>query len=46
MSEFLHLDSVKLFMGDETGSPGRLGSVLSRHEHGVLLFDEIENLPP
>ncbi len=42
MSEFLHLDAVKLFMGDETGSPGRLGKVLSEHRHGVLLFDEIE----
>jgi ATP-dependent Clp protease ATP-binding subunit ClpA len=41
MSEFLHLDSVKLFMG-ESGSPGRLGNVLSRHQQGVLLFDEIE----
>lgn len=42
MSEFLHLDSVKLFTGDETGSPGRLGKVLSEHRQGVLLFDEIE----
>jgi ATP-dependent Clp protease ATP-binding subunit ClpB len=42
MSEFLHLDNVKLFMGDETGSPGRLGNVLSQHRQGVLLFDEIE----
>lgn len=42
MSEFLHLDNVKLFMGDETGSPGRLGKVLTEHRHGVLLFDEIE----
>ena len=42
MSEFLHLDNVKLFMGDETGTPGRLGSVLSQHQRGVLLFDEIE----
>jgi len=42
MSEFLHLDNVKLFMGDETGSPGRLGKVLSGHNQGVLLFDEIE----
>jgi ATP-dependent Clp protease ATP-binding subunit ClpA len=42
MSEFLHLDNVKLFMGDETGSPGRLGKILSEHEQGVLLFDEIE----
>jgi ATP-dependent Clp protease ATP-binding subunit ClpA len=42
MSEFLHLDAVKLFVGDETGSPGRLGMVLSRNKRGVLLFDEIE----
>jgi ATP-dependent Clp protease ATP-binding subunit ClpA len=42
MSEFLHLDGVKLFMGDESGSPGRLGNVLSRHQQGVLLLDEIE----
>ena len=42
MSEFLHLDNVKLFMGDETGSAGRLGKILSEHRHGVLLFDEIE----
>jgi len=42
MSEFLHLDNVKLFMGDESGSSGRLGKVLSEHRHGVLLFDEIE----
>jgi ATP-dependent Clp protease ATP-binding subunit ClpB len=42
MSEFLHLDNVKLFMGDETGSPGRLGKILSEHRQGVLLFDEIE----
>ncbi len=42
MSEFLHLDNVKLFMGDETGNRGRLGKVLSEHRQGVLLFDEIE----
>ena len=42
MSEFLHLDNVKLFMGDETGGIGRLGEVLSKHHEGVLLFDEIE----
>jgi ATP-dependent Clp protease ATP-binding subunit ClpA len=42
MSEFLHLDNVKLFMGDEGGSLGRLGRVLSENEEGVLLFDEIE----
>jgi len=42
MSEFLHLDAVKLFMGDEIGSPGRLGKVLAEHRQGVLLFDEIE----
>jgi ATP-dependent Clp protease ATP-binding subunit ClpB len=42
MSEFLHLDAVKLFMGDESGAPGRLGKVLSEHRQGVLLFDEVE----
>jgi ATP-dependent Clp protease ATP-binding subunit ClpB len=42
MSEFQHEDSVKLFLGDETGRPGRLGNVLSMHRQGILLFDEIE----
>lgn len=42
MSEFLHLDNVKLFTGDETGNAGRLGKVLSEHRRGILLFDEIE----
>ncbi|MFZ4779257.1 MAG: AAA family ATPase [Terrimicrobiaceae bacterium] len=42
MSEFLHLDNVKLFMGDETGSSGRLGKILSDQGYGVLFFDEIE----
>jgi ATP-dependent Clp protease ATP-binding subunit ClpB len=42
MSEFQHLDSVKLFLGDETGMPGRLGKVLESHTWGILLFDEVE----
>jgi len=42
MSEFLHEDAVKLFMGDETGRPGRLGQILSEQRNGILLFDEIE----
>jgi ATP-dependent Clp protease ATP-binding subunit ClpA len=42
MSEFQHEDSVKQFLGDEFGRPGRLGNVLSAHQGGVLLFDEIE----
>jgi len=42
MSEFLHLDAVKLFMGCESGTPGRLGKILAEHRQGVLLFDEIE----
>ena len=29
-------------MGDEAGRTGRLGEVLSKHQKGVLLFDEIE----
>jgi len=28
--------------GDESGKPGRPGKVLSQHEQGVPLFDEIE----
>lgn len=42
MSEFLHLDQVKLFVGDETGQTGRLGVVLGKQKKGILLFDEIE----
>jgi ATP-dependent Clp protease ATP-binding subunit ClpB len=42
MSEFQHLDSVKLFLGDETGMPGRLGKVLESNSRGILLFDEVE----
>ncbi|MGC1479757.1 MAG: AAA family ATPase [Chthoniobacterales bacterium] len=42
MSEFQHIDSVKLFMGDEGGREGRLGQILAGHSRGVLLFDEIE----
>lgn len=42
MSEFLHLDNVKLFMGDESGNPGRLGRILVTQQKGILLFDEIE----
>lgn len=42
MSEFQHHDAVKLFLGDESGTPGRLGKVLSERRQGVLLFDEIE----
>ena len=46
MSEFLHLDQVKLFVGDETGQTGRLGTVLSEHNQGILLFDELEKAHP
>ena len=42
MSELLHIDAIKQFIGDETGSIGRLGKVLTKHNQGVLLFDEIE----
>jgi ATP-dependent Clp protease ATP-binding subunit ClpA len=42
MSEFQHLDSVKLFLGDESGRTGRLGKVLTSGTGGILLFDEIE----
>jgi ATP-dependent Clp protease ATP-binding subunit ClpA len=42
MSEFMHFDSVKQFIGDETGSSGRLGNILENSTHGTLLFDEME----
>lgn len=42
MSEFLHQDGVKLFLGDETGSSGRLGRILEANQEGILLFDEFE----
>ena len=46
MSEFMHFDSVKQFVGDETGSCGRLGNVLENSTHGTLLFDEMEKAHP
>jgi ATP-dependent Clp protease ATP-binding subunit ClpA len=46
MSEFRHIDSIKQFIGDETGSHGRLGRVLEHNKHGTLLFDEMEKAHP
>lgn len=46
MSEFIHFDSVKQFIGDETGSYGRLGNILENNDHGTLLFDEMEKAHP
>jgi ATP-dependent Clp protease ATP-binding subunit ClpA len=42
MPEFGAEDAIKNFIGDQTGSLGRLGDTLSRHQEGILLFDEIE----
>lgn len=42
MSELSAPDAIKNFIGDETGSLGRLGDVLARHSSGILLADEIE----
>ena len=42
MAEFSAHDAVKNFIGDQSGSLGRLGTVLSRLKRGILLFDEIE----
>ena len=42
MAEFSAHDAVKNFIGDQSGSLGRLGNVLSRLKRGILLFDEIE----
>jgi ATP-dependent Clp protease ATP-binding subunit ClpA len=46
MSEFLHLDQVKSFVGEGKNHPGRLGIALETHDTGVLLFDEIEKAHP
>ncbi|MCP4071854.1 MAG: ATP-dependent Clp protease ATP-binding subunit, partial [Hyphomicrobiales bacterium] len=46
MSEFMHFDSVKQFIGDETGNYGRLGNILENSNHGTLLFDEMEKAHP
>lgn len=42
MAEFAADDAIKNFIGDQSGSLGRLGSALSQHSEGILLFDEIE----
>jgi ATP-dependent Clp protease ATP-binding subunit ClpA len=42
MAEFAADDAIKNFIGDQSGSMGRLGSVLCQHSEGLLLFDEIE----
>jgi ATP-dependent Clp protease ATP-binding subunit ClpA len=42
MAEFAADDAIKNFIGDQSGSLGRLGQVVSSHTEGVLLFDEIE----
>ena len=47
MSEFMHVDAVRSLIGCETcGDSGRLGSVLEKHQSGVLLFGEIEKNHP
>lgn len=45
MSEFMHFDTVKEFRGDHD-RPGRLPLVLEKHDHGTLLFDEMEKSHP
>jgi ATP-dependent Clp protease ATP-binding subunit ClpA len=42
MAEFAAADAIKNFIGDQSGSLGRLGHVLGSQTEGVLLFDEIE----
>lgn len=46
MSEYMHFDSIKLFLGDEYGHPGRLTGILDKHSKGTLLFDEMEKSHP
>lgn len=42
MAEFAADDAIKNFIGDHTGNLGRLGDLLTDHQQGVILFDEIE----
>ncbi len=42
MAEFKAEDALVKFIGDHTGRLGRLGTILSQNQAGVLLFDEIE----
>jgi ATP-dependent Clp protease ATP-binding subunit ClpB len=42
MAEFAADDAIKNFIGDQSGSFGRLGQALCQHTQGILLFDEIE----
>jgi ATP-dependent Clp protease ATP-binding subunit ClpA len=42
MAEFKGNDALAKFIGDHTGRLGRLGNILTRHRHGVILADEIE----
>lgn len=46
MSEFMHEDTLETFIGNISGELGRLGRLLSVHEHGVILFDEMEKAHP
>jgi ATP-dependent Clp protease ATP-binding subunit ClpB len=42
MAEFKSEDALTKFIGDHTGRLGRLGAILSEHQKGILLADEIE----
>lgn len=46
MSEFMLQESVRNFIGDESGDVGRLGRILERPGRKLLLFDEIEKAHP
>jgi ATP-dependent Clp protease ATP-binding subunit ClpB len=46
MAEFSAHDAIKNFIGDQTGNLGRLGSLLSDIQGGILLADEIEKAHP
>jgi ATP-dependent Clp protease ATP-binding subunit ClpA len=42
MAEFAADDAIKNFIGDQTGSLGRFGDLLARHQQGIFLVDEVE----
>ncbi len=42
MAEFKSEDALTKLIGDHTGRLGRLGQILTQHQSGILLADEIE----
>ena len=46
MSEFASENAIENFIGNESGSLGRLGDLLAQYREGIILADEIEKAHP